>query len=291
MGAYRSAAAAELRTRDLITRRSAPSLDDPRFEALLLRLHASIDIQAFWTALLSILDALLPHDACVAYLDYVDYATTWDAARILATPNASRSRELLQRRREVNVMPAFALANPGLKLYRLSEVVTDRTRLRASEFFRRYMAAEGWYYCACSLFWSADKLASEIAIRRTAEQGDFTASEMAILQRLHPHLETTLQRLSAVQRRAGSTARSQDAAPRHDTIRALPGQLTGAERELVQFVRIGFSNKEIAARLDKSVRTVKTQLTSVYKKCGVRSRSRLLALMMPGCHTTDNIVG
>jgi DNA-binding CsgD family transcriptional regulator len=29
------------------------------------------------------------------------------------------------------------------------------------------------------------------------------------------------------------------------------------------------------------VRTVKTQLTSVYKKCGVRSRSRLLALMMP----------
>ena len=67
----------------------------------------------------------------------------------------------------------------------------------------------------------------------------------------------------------------------HDTIRALPGELTGAERELVHFVRIGFSNKEIAARLDKSVRTVKTQLTSVYRKCGVRSRSRLLALMMP----------
>lgn len=64
-------------------------------------------------------------------------------------------------------------------------------------------------------------------------------------------------------------------------MRALPGELTVAERELVQFVRIGFSNKEIAARLDKSVRTVKTQLTSVYKKCGVRSRSRLLALMMP----------
>ena len=66
-----------------------------------------------------------------------------------------------------------------------------------------------------------------------------------------------------------------------DSIRSLSGELTVAERELVQFVRIGFSNKEIAARLDKSVRTVKTQLTSVYKKCGVRSRSRLLAMMMP----------
>ena len=66
-----------------------------------------------------------------------------------------------------------------------------------------------------------------------------------------------------------------------DAIQSLPGGLTVAERELVQFVRIGFSNKEIAARLDKSVRTVKTQLTSVYKKCGVRSRTRLLAMMMP----------
>lgn len=84
-----------------------------------------------------------------------------------------------------------------------------------------------------------------------------------------------------MQRRAGATSSLPDAGLLRDPIRALPGELTGAERELVHFVRIGFSNKEIAARLDKSVRTVKTQLTSVYKKCGVRSRSRLLALMMP----------
>jgi DNA-binding CsgD family transcriptional regulator len=274
MGAFRSAAAGELRVRDYATRRPAPSLDDPRFEALLLRLHASIDIHEFWDALLSIFAEFLPHDACVAYLDYVDYATTWDASRILSTPNARRSRAWQERRREVNMMPAFALSNPGIKIYRLSQVVTDQRRLRDSEFFRRYMAAEGWYYSACALFWRQDQLASEIAIRRRAEQGEFNAQEMAFLQRLHPHLETTLQRLSAVQRRAGST-------PKHESIPALPGELTLAERELVRFVRIGFSNKEIAARLDKSVRTVKTQLTSVYKKCGVRSRTRLLAMMLP----------
>lgn len=72
MGAYRSAAAGELRAREFATRRSAPSLDDPRFETRLLRLHASIDIHEFWGALLSMLDGFLPHDACVAYLDYVD---------------------------------------------------------------------------------------------------------------------------------------------------------------------------------------------------------------------------
>jgi DNA-binding CsgD family transcriptional regulator len=283
MGAYRAAAAGELRARDFGARSPGPSLDDPRFEALLLRLHASIDIHQFWAALLSILDQFLPHDACIAYLDYVDYATSWNASQILMTPNARRSREWLERRREVNMMPAFALSNPGIKLYRLCEVIPDRRRLCESEFFRRYMAAEGWHHCACALFWRASTLASEIAIRRTAQQGEFTSQEMAFLQRLHPHLETTLQRLSAVQRRAGANPDSPaaQAALVRDTIRALPGELTGAERELVHFVRIGFSNKEIAARLDKSVRTVKTQLTSVYKKCGVRGRSRLLALLMP----------
>jgi DNA-binding CsgD family transcriptional regulator len=45
-------------------------------------------------------------------------------------------------------------------------------------------------------------------------------------------------------------------------------------------VRVGSATRS-AARLDKSVRTVKIQLTSVYKECGVRCRSRLLALMMP----------
>ncbi len=283
MGAYRTAAAGSLRAREWMTRSSAPSLDDPRLEALLLRLHASIDIHEFWRAQLSILDGFVPHDACVAYLEYVDFASTWDASRILATPNARRSREWLQRRREVSMMPAFALSNPGIKLYRLSEVVPDPHRLRKSEFFRRFMAAEGWYYSASLLFWVGERLTSEIVIRRTHEQGDFRAREMALLQRLHPHLATTLQRLSAVERRAASSgsAQSPEDASTRDSIHSLSGELTVAERELVQFVRIGFSNKEIAARLDKSVRTVKTQLTSVYKKCGVRSRSRLLAMMMP----------
>ena len=126
-------------------------------------------------------------------------------------------------------------------------------------------------------------LASEIVIRRTPEQGDFTSREMALLHRLHPHLAdnvAALVRCAATCQSAGADV-SPDEACEARCIRALPGEFTGAERELVHFVRIGFSNKEIAARLDKSVRTVKTQLTSVYKKCGVRSRSRLLAMMMP----------
>ena len=258
-----------------------PSLDDPRFESMLLRLHAAIDVPSFWNALQCILDEVVPNDACVVYRNYVDFSKTWNASQILATPKAHKPGEWLQRRRQVDMMPAFILSHPGMKLYQLSDVVPNSRKLRCSEFFRRYMAPEGWHYTACSLFWDEEKLSSKIAIRRTAEQGDFTSAEMALLHRLHPHIETSLRRLSALDERIGflglrtaSSGSSADWSPQ-----AVLSRLTPAERELVSFVREGWSNKEIAARLDKSIRTVKTQLTSVYKKFCVPSRTRLLALL------------
>jgi DNA-binding CsgD family transcriptional regulator len=258
-----------------------PSLDDPRFEALLLQLHAAIDVGGFWIALQSILKQVIPCDACVLYMNYFDYSRTWKARRILATPNANKPREWLEGRHEVNIMPAYILSKPGLRLCKLSDVEPDARKLRRSEFFRRYLAPDGWRYIACSLFWEGRRLASEIAIRRTEEQGEFTSQEVALLERLHPHIETTLQRLSALERngvRRFSPHRF--AAANSECMQSCLTELTAAERELVRFVRAGWSNKEIAAKLNKSVRTVKTQLTSVYKKSGVRSRSRLLALML-----------
>jgi DNA-binding CsgD family transcriptional regulator len=258
------------------------SLDDPRLERLLLSLHGAIDVEGFWGAVQTVLNQTIPNDACEAYIKYVDFPTSWNASRILATPNACKSAEWQQGRRDASMVPAFTLSNRGIKLCRLSEVVPDQRKLRQSEFFRRYMAPHGWYYSVSCLFWDGNRLASEIVLRRTAWQGDFRSGEMALLRRLHPHIETALGRLAAVEKKATAvTTSQQDRAAVERSTQGLPDVLTVAERELVQFVRIGFSNKEIAARLDKSVRTVKTQLTSVYKKCGVRSRSRLLAMMMP----------
>jgi DNA-binding CsgD family transcriptional regulator len=248
---------------------------------MLLRLHAAIDVSSFWGALQSILDTAVPNDACVVYRNYLDFTKTWDASDILATSKARKPCEWLQRRREVDMTPAFILSHPGIKFYQLSDVVPDSHRLQCSEFFRRYMAPDGWRYTACSLFWEAGKLHSEIAIRRTAEQGDFTPQEMTLLQRLHPHIETALRRLAALDERMAYSALRPTLleAPTGFSRQVMLSRLTPAERELVRFVREGWSNKEIAARLDKSIRTVKTQLTSVYKKFTVRSRTRLLALM------------
>lgn len=53
------------------------------------------------------------------------------------------------------------------------------------------------------------------------------------------------------------------------------GGLTEAERRIAQLVASGLSNRDVAARLFMSVRTVEGHLAAVYRKVGVRSRTEL----------------
>lgn len=52
-------------------------------------------------------------------------------------------------------------------------------------------------------------------------------------------------------------------------------RLTPRERDLVQAILDGCSNKEIAVRLGIGVQTVKNRLAVLYDKCGVSSRLEL----------------
>ena len=292
---------------------------------------------------------------------------------------------------------SFVLAQPQrLKLYRLSDVIPDREKLHRTRFFRDFLAPGGWHHLAVALDWRGRSVRSEVALRRTQAQGDFTAGEIATLRELHPHIEKALNRLLAEeeerarrrqleqfnhhlpfalmlldwelkpvfinqrgyelcaawvfgfeQARAyqarsvfhlpaelaaacrrlkadwlqhssrasgpGAAASVQVAHPqagtltatlslhgedrrlaakpgfaiylqdiratrgRSDPAHALLERLSRAERALVDELLQGCSNKEIARRLGKSTDTVKSQLTSIYRKLGVASRSQVLA--------------
>lgn len=66
--------------------------------------------------------------------------------------------------------------------------------------------------------------------------------------------------------------------------------LSDQERELVQFVARGWRNKEIAASLFVSVRTVEVRLTAIYRKLGVQSRSQMTCLVSAGASSASGLL-
>ncbi|MDP9796865.1 DNA-binding NarL/FixJ family response regulator [Catenuloplanes nepalensis] len=58
--------------------------------------------------------------------------------------------------------------------------------------------------------------------------------------------------------------------------------LTSTEARIAALVRQGASNREIAAQLYLSVKTVEATLTRIYRKIGVRSRTQLASRLGPG---------
>ncbi len=58
------------------------------------------------------------------------------------------------------------------------------------------------------------------------------------------------------------------------------GRLSKREREVLPLLAQGAANKEIAARLHISERTVKAHVTSVFNKLGVNSRAEAVAVAL-----------
>jgi DNA-binding CsgD family transcriptional regulator len=60
------------------------------------------------------------------------------------------------------------------------------------------------------------------------------------------------------------------------------GALTATESDVAALVAQGLSNKEVAARLFVSVRAVEANLSKIYAKLGIRSRTELARTFEPG---------
>lgn len=58
--------------------------------------------------------------------------------------------------------------------------------------------------------------------------------------------------------------------------------LTPAETVLLDLVAEGLDNRAIAARLGKSVKTVRNQLSVIFSKLGVHSRSQAIVVALSG---------
>jgi DNA-binding CsgD family transcriptional regulator len=111
------------------------------------------------------------------------------------------------------------------------------------------------------------RIAATIAICRSRERPPFDRADAAALRRLQPLLEHAY--LCAVA--------ATPTAPVSDLV--LEAGLTARELDVATLVGRGASNAEIARSLHVSEATVKTHLTHIYAKFGVRTRTQLAVLL------------
>lgn len=176
-----------------------PSISSPRMQARILTLHSATDVASFWSATKSILREAVPHDASIAYLDYLDHPKTWKAVKILASANAQMPPEWFEQRWKIDFTPDYVRSHRGITCFRFSDIIRDAEELQRTPYFNQFFKPFGWHYTACVQFWRNDQINSAIALRRTKEQGDFRPAEMEFLKGLQPHIDTVLQRLLPLQ--------------------------------------------------------------------------------------------
>ncbi|MBV8940788.1 MAG: response regulator transcription factor [Solirubrobacterales bacterium] len=74
---------------------------------------------------------------------------------------------------------------------------------------------------------------------------------------------------------------------RRTAARSRPGALSTREREVAQHVARGETNREVAAALFLSEKTIESHLARIYDKLGVHSRAALATLITSVDETAD----
>lgn len=178
---------------------SSAALASARAQRVLLGLHRAVEFRELWTALQRVFETLVPHDALVMSVNYVDWrreATTRrltsDHSRVV--DDAEAAKLIVGEGR--NFFQPFLERNPGIPCYRHSEIMPDQPdRIPETRFYQRYMIPLGWRYSAHVLFWRDGEVETSFALRRRPDQGDFTAAEMDTLRVLHPQIAVAFERV------------------------------------------------------------------------------------------------
>jgi DNA-binding NarL/FixJ family response regulator len=95
---------------------------------------------------------------------------------------------------------------------------------------------------------------------------------------------------AAVVRNAQEELAAMGARPRTPVLTGVEA-LTGSERRVARLAAEGLSNKEIAQALFVTVKAVEVHLTNVYRKLGIRSRSRLSSALSVGFPAPEPAAG
>jgi DNA-binding CsgD family transcriptional regulator len=137
---------------------------------------------------------------------------------------------------------------------------------QAGERYVRFLAARRLGDRVDLYLRSAGAIVAQFALVRSAEAPPFASPDLCALRRMQPLLE-----------HAFACALDPDDSEVHAAL--VEGGLSEREAQVAELIGRGATNSEIARSLHISEATVKTHLTHVYGKVGVRTRTQL-ALML-----------
>jgi DNA-binding CsgD family transcriptional regulator len=176
----------------------ATALQTAPAQAALLNLHGALEFTELWSSLQGLFETVVPHDTLVMSVNYLDWRREASTKRLSSEnsrrPHGDEADRLVAQEGKAFFQP-FLDAHPGIPAYQHSQMVADPRKIVRAPFYRKYMAHYDWRYSAHLLIWNGKGVETSFALRRRAEQGDFTSSEMAALHAVHPHIKVAFDRM------------------------------------------------------------------------------------------------
>jgi DNA-binding CsgD family transcriptional regulator len=112
------------------------------------------------------------------------------------------------------------------------------------------------------------RLKTELVLGRCSGSPEFSNADKALVASLVPTLSLAV--LAHHQKKADAT-------------RTTPSpRLTAREREVLGYLRLGYTNQQIGMALGTRERTVRNQLSSIYEKLGVATRAEAVGTLVHG---------
>ena len=246
--------------------------------------HEAADAQAFLRAAGELLERTLGADAMLGVEQL--RAGGWRANHVVRVPD-----EIL-RRLTSNWAAYRSELNPVFEQARTAGAAVDSQVLGAelarSTYFREIAAPQGAKATAIVLLsWRKQALGALILGRRS----EFSPAERQVLRDLSPTLSLGMWANSAaIAKPPPVPCRDARAAQRLSVPLAestptpsdLPA-LTPRERDLVDYVRLGYTNKEVALACGISPNTVRNRLAALFARLGVSTRVELAMLSQSRC--------
>lgn len=169
----------------------------PELEPRLLQLHAAIEVDDLWEATRDLLREAFP---CVRVTLFLGHLGMGEARLVFTDPPLEADAHWFEERGKLNPFSPWIEKHVGADHYIFSEIVGPPETFRASAFYQRFAAREGWDKGLSGLFWNKQEVRAMFSVYRGADQPDFTADDVPSLRSLMRHIGIAVERVQRLDR-------------------------------------------------------------------------------------------